>query len=436
MTLRLKSAPRRHSRRLLVALSTTALLWGTTLPQSHAESPDNPWYASTFRLEEVWEHTRGEGITVAVIDSWVDDSLPELEGQVLDGTDLVPGGEEPSADGVDHGTAMASLIAGTGAGGGVRGLAPGVKILPIRADDGQDGATVRLFDPIADGIRYAVEEGAQIINISLVLEEGLATQDQLGEALETAARAGVLIFAGTGNEGEADNDSLEPGNRQGVVGIGAVDRNGERSPYSTYGPQVALASPGDEVPRRGCTGVGEAVCINERGGTSSATAIASGAAALIWSAHPDWTKNQVLRVMVETAVRTDDQIRDDYTGHGMIRPDRVILDGEGDPGDPDVNPLFARYERSLDPPPSAEPTAPEDDAEGGEENAGGAAGEEPEDQAREDADAMPRIFQQGSDGGGGSGPVVLFGLAGAVLVGGVTTAVVLRRRAAADVRSK
>ncbi|MFR9727570.1 hypothetical protein ACL02R_30045, partial [Streptomyces sp. MS19] len=136
------------------------------------------------------------------------------------------------------------------------------------------------------------------------------------------------------------------------------------------------------------------------------------------------------------AVRTDDQIRDDYTGHGMIRPDRVILDGEGDPGDPDVNPLFAQYERSLDPPPSAEPTAPEDDAEGSGENEGGAAGEEPEDQTREDADALPRIFEQASDGGGGSGPVVLFGLAGAVLVGGVTTAAVLRRRAAADVRSK
>ncbi|MFR9727567.1 S8 family serine peptidase, partial [Streptomyces sp. MS19] len=266
---------------------------------SHADSPDNPWYASTFRLEEIWEHTRGEGITVAVIDSWVDDSLPELEGQVLDGTDLVPGGEEPSADGVDHGTAMASLIAGTGAGGGVRGLAPGVRILPVRADDGQDGVTVRVLDPIAEGIRYAVEEGAQIISLSIGAD-GIATHDQLGDALEIAARAGVLIFAATGNAGEADNEPVEPSNRQGVVGIGAVDRNGERAGYSTYGPQVALASPGDEVPRRGCTGVGEAVCIKERGGTSSATAIASASAALIWSAHPDWTKNQVLRVMVET----------------------------------------------------------------------------------------------------------------------------------------
>ncbi|MFI7278208.1 S8 family serine peptidase [Streptomyces sp. NPDC049879] len=420
-------------------LTSAMLLWGSVLPQTRADSPDSPWYATTYRLEEIWERTRGEGITVAVIDTGVDSSLPELEGQVLEGTDLTAGEDGAHVDTNGHGTGVASLIAGTGAQGGVRGLASEAKILPIRLSEGLPSDDLRgwVFQPevrMARAIRYAVDEGAQIINISMA---GVVQSSErvVDNAMAAAAREGVLIFAGTGNEGDAENESMFPADQQGVIGVGAVDRNGERAGYSTYGPQVAVAAPGNDVPWR-CPDLDGPVCLDPRGGTSSATAIASGAAALIWSAHPDWTKNQVLRVMVETAVRTDDQIRDDYTGHGMIRPDRVILDGEGDPGDPDVNPLFARYERSLDPPPSAEPTAPEDDAEGGEENAGGAAGEEPEDQAREDADAMPRIFQQGSDGGGGSGPVVLFGLAGAVLVGGVTTAVVLRRRAAADVRSK
>ncbi|MFR9727568.1 S8 family serine peptidase, partial [Streptomyces sp. MS19] len=230
--------------------------------------------------------------------------MPELEGQVLDGTDLVSEGEDPDNDATFHGTGMASLIAGTGAQGGVRGLAPGVRILPVRADDGQDGLTVRTFDPIAEGIRYAVEEGAQVINISLV-NSGFGVGDELGESLELAARAGVLIFAGAGNDGEADNEPLPPADREGVVGVGAVDRNGERAGYSTYGPQVAFAAPGNDVPWR-CPDLDGPVCIDPLGGTSSATAIASASAALIWSAHPDWTKNQVLRVMVETAVRTED----------------------------------------------------------------------------------------------------------------------------------
>ncbi|WP_190233098.1 S8 family serine peptidase [Streptomyces avicenniae] len=399
-----------------------------TVSPVHADSPDNPWYATTYRLQEIWELTRGEGVTVAVIDSGVNSSMPELEGQVLEGVDLTRDPDGPHVDEDGHGTGMASLIAGTGEQGGVRGLAPGVKILPIRVGQRNGQPDFGRQERMGQAIQYAVDEGARVINISQAAVE-IGQEEAVDAALEAAARADVLIFAGTGNEGDTRNRSMYPANRYGVVGVAAVDRNGERSPYSTYGRQVAIAAPADEIPWR-CPDLSGPVCLDPQGGTSTATALASASAALIWAAHPDWTKNQVLRVMMETAQRDDSYERDDYIGHGMIRPDRVILDGEGDPGDPRRNPLFAGYEATLDPPPSPRPAAPDDAA--GEAGAAGAQDQEP---ARDEEEEARQAV--GLTGGGGStGPVVLAGLLGVVLVGGVAAVVVQRRRAATDVHSR
>ncbi|MFD7510600.1 S8 family serine peptidase [Streptomyces sp. NPDC059853] len=249
-----------------------------------------------------------------------------------------------------HGTDMAALIAGTGEGNGIQGLAPGAEILPIRVTLG--GVSLGGTERFAEGIIHAIESGAKIINIS---QGGTMPHDELSEAVALAARHDVLVFASAGNAGDTTNHLEDPVSLPGVVGVGAVDSNGERSPYSTYGPQVTLAAPGDDVPRH-CGDLTGPACIQDEGGTSSATALASASAALIWARHPDWTKNQVLRVMLNTAERPDDQRRDDYTGYGIVRPDRVVLDGEGDPGDPDSPPVFRDWEAALDPPATPAPT--------------------------------------------------------------------------------
>ncbi|MFG2735473.1 S8 family serine peptidase [Streptomyces harbinensis] len=349
-------------RALVTTLALTAAL--TTAPTAQAaDTPQHPWYFDTYRIDEVWEHTTGDGITVAVIDSGVDPTLPELQGQVLDGTDVRTDPQGADADSSGHGSDMAALIAGTGAGGGIQGLAPGVKILPIRTS-----SSAIDFDNsarIAESIDYAVSHGAQILNISLGNVESGPGRAALVESVTEAVRQGVLIFAGTGNDGAGLNGAAIPAALDGVVGVGAVDSSGERSSYSTYGPQVALAAPGDNVPGH-CGDISGPACIQEEGGTSSATALASASAALIWAQHPDWTKNQVLRVMLNTAERADDQRRDDYTGYGVVRPDRVVLDGEGDPGDPDSPPVFRDWEAAFDPPATPEPTpetGPSPDAE-------------------------------------------------------------------------
>ncbi|GAA2053725.1 hypothetical protein GCM10009757_28800 [Streptomyces cheonanensis] len=242
-------------------------------------------------------------------------------------------------------------------------MAPGAEVLPIRASTNQldfDGA-----QRWAEAIEYAVAQGAQIINISLGATDNGRASDVLADALASAARNDVLIFAAVGNDGDTFNTRSAPAVLDGVIGVAAVGSDGERAAYSTHGPQVALAAPGEGVPSH-CDDLSGPACIRDGGGTSSATALASASAALIWAQHPDWTKNQVLRVLLNTAERADDQRRDDYTGYGIVRPDRVVLDGEGDPGDPDSPPVFRDWEAALDPPATPEPTpgtGPSPDAE-------------------------------------------------------------------------
>ncbi|WP_432745132.1 S8 family serine peptidase [Streptomyces sp. JH002] len=394
-------------RALATTLALTALLATAPTTAQAAGTPQHPWYFDTLRVDDIWEHTKGEGITVAVIDSGVDLTLPELQGQVLDGTDLTASPQGAHVDTDGHGTDMAALIAGTGEGQGIQGLAPEAQVLPIRVTNG--GMTTELPARWAAAIEYAVESGAQVINISQASPHDDPTRQAMAAALATAARNDVLIFAGSGNDGEGLNNPSAPNSLEGVVSVGAVDRTGEHIPYSTYGPQVTLAAPGNDVPGH-CDGLSGPACVREEGGTSSATALASASAALIWSQHPDWTKNQVLRVMLNTAERSDDQRRDDYTGYGIVRPDRVIVDGEGDPGDPDSPPIFRDWEAGLVPPATPEPTpetTPDDSAEP-------APGPEAEAAATsDDGSPLPWIL-------GGTAAVVLVGLTGWLL---------LRRRA-------
>ncbi|MFF4534062.1 type VII secretion-associated serine protease mycosin [Streptomyces sp. NPDC001407] len=288
-----------------------------------------------MQAEQMWKVSRGEGITVAVIDTGVDDTLPELRGQVLDGTDA---SNKPTGAHVDregHGTNMATLIAGTGADGGIQGLAPGVKILPVKAvPDGQADAIDALM---ARSIQYSADHGARIINISLAGPGTSSQFPKVQDAVNSALGKGSLIFAGAGNGAEKGNLVEMPAALPGVVGVGAIDRQGKVAKFSTYGNQVGLVAFGDEIVEHCEKNTG--YCIGR--GTSQATAIASASAALIWAKHPDWTNNQVLRVMMETAGKpAGAKMPSKYLGYGSVRPRKVLVDGEGDPGPADVNPLL------------------------------------------------------------------------------------------------
>ncbi|MFJ8021188.1 type VII secretion-associated serine protease mycosin [Streptomyces sp. NPDC096311] len=318
------------------------LVVGISATPAYAEAiREREWHLTAMKAEQMWQTSTGKGITVAVIDSGVNDDLPDLKGQVLPGKDEAP--ESPGDEHTDyegHGTGMALLIAGTGkanGGAGTFGLAPGAKILPVRTPDrGLDGVryTKEFSETVSRGIRYAADSGARVINISMAVPEG---SEQLTAAVKYALDKGSLIFAGVGNSGSEDegNPVEYPAATPGVVGVGAVGKNLRKTTESEYGPQVDIAAPGDEMYHVCPNGTG--LCRSH--GTSDATALASASAALIWSKHPTWTNNQVLRVMLNTAGGpTDGSKRNDSIGYGIVRP-RIALQTPGDPGPTDVYPL-------------------------------------------------------------------------------------------------
>jgi type VII secretion-associated serine protease mycosin len=286
-------------------------------------------------------------MTVAVIDSGVDDSLTDLRGQVLNGRDYSGqrGDEHTDIDG--HGTDIAALIAATGARGtlnGSYGLAPGAKILPVRMrysteDFGQVDEGAEFSKYLSEAIRYAADSKAQIINLSLGKINSPGRQNvgtpQLADAVKYALGKGKLLFAAVGNTGNKANLPGYPAATPGVVGIGAADQNAKVAPFSQHGGQVDLVAPGVDMVHA-CLD-GSQICKSE--GTSDATAIASASAALIWSAHPNWTNNQVLRVMLNTASKpSGGEKHSDFVGYGGVRP-RVALTSPGAPGPADEYPL-------------------------------------------------------------------------------------------------
>ena len=342
-------------------LVATALLGALGLTGSVAVAPayaatprQQEWYINAMSMPDIWKISEGRGVTVAVIDGQVDASLPDLRGQVLPQRNFSPEVKPDllSSDSV-HGTAMSSIIAGSGrgeGGDGTIGIAPKAKILPLRvvvnlaATD--EGAAEAVYIPqLARAIRYAADSPARIINMSV--GASYATPG-LKSAVAYALSKGKLLFAAVGNSRQSDNAVQYPAGIPGVVGVAALDKKGNATSESETGPQVALSAPGMDMVHA-CQG-GAGIC--ESHGTSDATAIVSGAAALVWAKHPSWTNWQVLRALINTAAGPlNGAKRNDFIGYGLVRPRRA-MEYKGDSGSADVDPLLPGTAKS------ASPTAP------------------------------------------------------------------------------
>ncbi|MEV5388383.1 S8 family serine peptidase, partial [Streptomyces sp. NPDC052721] len=154
-----------------------------------------------------------------------------------------------------------------------------------------------------------------------------------------AASKGKLLIAAVGNDGRKAGDTIGyPAAYSYVVGVAASDKSGTVSKFSSSGGYVDFAAPGQDFPGW-CDGDFRSYC-DDVNGTSSAAAIASGAAALIWSAHPDWTVNQVTRALIDTAGRSWPKDKPSkYLGYGAVRPRVVLANSHYNPGPADVDPL-------------------------------------------------------------------------------------------------
>ncbi|WP_405898337.1 S8 family serine peptidase [Streptomyces sp. NBC_00727] len=368
---------------MVSALGALLLLGGAVAPAASADTMrDRQWYLDRMQAPAMWKVSTGKGITVALLDTGVIPSVPELTGKVLMGKNFMEPERGAHKDKNGHGTAMAMLIAGNGASDqGVKGLAPDARILPLTVFGSSKESGTNSVPALTEAIRYAADSDAQIINMSLAFEYYIIDakeREQIQQAVDYAIERGKLLLAGTGNSGTKGNDVGYPAASLGVAGISAIDQTLHVTKFSVSGPQVALAAPGKDIPIL-CGGGMAGYC--KSWGTSQATAIASASAALIWSMHPDWTGNQVLRVLMNTAGKpAKGKIPSRYLGYGAVRPRFAVLGGKVEPGPPDVNPLVAARataspspsvsasaspSTSKKPEPSATPAAKDEDGQGG-----------------------------------------------------------------------
>ncbi|WP_380286261.1 type VII secretion-associated serine protease mycosin [Kitasatospora purpeofusca] len=315
---------------------------------------DAQWPLVTYRAESaIWPVSEGDGVTVAVIDSGVLKDHRDLTGQVLAGADFTGANTDGTVDTDGHGTGMASVIAGHGhgVGAGIMGLAPKAKILPIRITLGEEALSDQ--SETAKAIRYAVDHGAKVVNMSIAGPSGDDPEERA--AVKYAVDKDVVLVAGTGNGGGKGGAVQYPAAFPGVVAVGAADRNGLIWAKSSSGPETTLVAPGAEIPQASAKstsgqGVGN--------GTSAATAYVSATAALIRAKYPTLSAGQVINRMIKSAVPPGDgtAVPSERYGYGVLSPAKALEVNPAVDGGPRENPLAGRVEAQapVSAPPSEE----------------------------------------------------------------------------------
>lgn len=205
------------------------------------EQPNDPdyhkqWNLKNINIEQAWNDTQGEGITIAVIDTGVS-PVPDLQQtKFVQGYDFI-NDRINTIDDLGHGTHVAGTIAqSTNNNYGVAGIAYKAKIMPIKVLSKNGGGTI---SDIAEGIRFATDNGAQVINLSL---GGGGESRLMKEAIDYAYSKGVVIVAAAGNSNE--NASTYPARYPKVISVSALDAAGEKAPYSNFGAGVDISAPG------------------------------------------------------------------------------------------------------------------------------------------------------------------------------------------------
>lgn len=298
--------------------------------------PNDIYYPRQWGLPMVgapaaWDITRGSGVVVAVIDTGADFLHPDLAGRLDSARDKdFVNGDSSAQDDNGHGTHVSGIIAATtGNGLGVAGMAPQSTVLPLKVLDASgDGSTI----DVGDAIRYAVDNGAGVLNLSL---EASGYSSYLAEALAHASRNDVVVAASSGNGGAPQVGF--PARWYGVIGVGAVGPSKARASYSSYGDGLDLVAPG------GTAGIAEDnIYSTYRGGyaylagTSMSAPHVAGAAALVRAYHPAWPAGYVSYALTSTSEDLGAADWDPQYGWGLIAADSALLASvPGDALEPD-----------------------------------------------------------------------------------------------------
>jgi hypothetical protein len=272
---------------------------------------NDPYYGSEWHLPKInapqaWDYSTGQAVTIAILDSGVDSSHPDLVGNLVAGYNLYDGNTN-TADVCGHGTAVAGSAAGAMNNGiGVAGVAGNAKIMPIRIAYNTGSGCSAYISTIAQGITYAADHGARIANVSY---GPLAGNSTIISAAQYMKDKGGLVFISAGNTG-AD---LNAAQSTAYIVVSATDSNDAIPSWSSYGIAVSIAAPGAGI-----------YTTNNGGGyggwngTSFSSPVAAGVAALMMSANPALSGTQIEAMMFSTAVDLGVAGRDAYYGYGRV----------------------------------------------------------------------------------------------------------------------
>ncbi|GGI48664.1 type VII secretion-associated serine protease mycosin [Agromyces flavus] len=300
----------------------TVLAVSGTAPARADTVRDLEYWLNDYGFTTAWNTSRGEGVTVAIIDTGVNGEVAELAGVVIGGTDVSglgsDDGQTPVGEESEHGTMVASLLAGrgTGEGNGVIGVAPDAELLTASVAFGQDTGSDKTNDEqIAEAVRWAVDNGADVINMSLTRN----TRDwpeSWDDAFTYAFENDVVVVAAAGNRGSGTSEVGAPATIPGVLAVAGVDREQNASfDASAQGITLAVSAPSEDL-----VGVLPDGSYVQWSGTSAAAPLVSGLVALVRSAYPELDAANVINRVIRTADPKGEEVPSPLYGYGIIDP--------------------------------------------------------------------------------------------------------------------
>ncbi|RFU63974.1 S8 family serine peptidase [Peribacillus glennii] len=261
------------------------------------------WYLNKISMPASWDITKGTaGVTVAVVDGGFSMVHPDLKGRFVHPYNAVTG--ETKLPSGDHATHVSGIIGASMNRIGTAGIAPSVKIMPVNVflGDAADSYWV------ADGIRYAVDSGADIINLSLTTD---VYSSVLDHAVKYAASKGVVVVAAAGNS--HSSKKFYPAALDSVIGVSAVDSKDQLAPFSNYGSYIDFSAPGVKI--YSTISQGRYAMMD---GTSMASPVVSGVSALILSKNPFLKPAETMQILKKSAVDLGTKERDNKFGYGRV----------------------------------------------------------------------------------------------------------------------
>ena len=274
-----------------------------------AFTPNDPsykdqWHLSRIQASVAWDVSTGNGVTIAVLDSGVEGSHPDLASSMVPGWNVVSNNSNTSPVNL-HGTAVAGAVAATGNNGtGVASVAWRARIMPVRISNRSDGWAYG--SDMIDGILWAADHGARVVNISYDIGVASSTINDAAQYLRN--KGGLLVMAAGNN-----NSNNGSGENPYIINVAATTDTDAKASFSNYGNYIDVSAPGEHIVttwENGGYGWG--------GGTSFSSPLAAGVIALIKAANPNLSVNEVETILKNSADDLGASGWDKYFGHGRV----------------------------------------------------------------------------------------------------------------------